>query len=243
MEVPAIFRDCGLASKDEVWIVDKAVYGLTTSPKDWGVHRDGMFKKMMWSWEDEEAIKWNMKFEVTEEPNLWRIVGRKTEGENMVEEHMGFMSIYVDDVLMAARQEVKRAAVERIEKEWPLANLEWPMEEEPLRYCGFEIWEALRDGFDLKQEAYEELVEKWGVQVEVPIFKLREALATGGLWLATKTRPGGRSGDHGEHEDPEAGGGHWDDAAEVCERHERRGGPLHEGVGVGCERSFEREAA
>ena len=28
MEVPAIFR--------EVWIIDKAVYGLTTSPKAWG---------------------------------------------------------------------------------------------------------------------------------------------------------------------------------------------------------------
>ena len=55
MEAPAIFRECGLAQKDEVWIIDKAVYGLTTSPKDWGVHRDGMFKKMVWTWEDENG--------------------------------------------------------------------------------------------------------------------------------------------------------------------------------------------
>ena len=129
------------------------------------------------------------------------------------------------------------------------------MEEEPLRYCGFEIWEAA-DGFDLKQEAYaKELVEKWGAQdkVEAPIFKvpeeeeeveagkLWEAQAiTGGGWPQRRAQTDGWSGDDGEeYEDSEAGGGHRDDAAEVCERHEWRGAPLHEGVGV----DFEREAA
>ena len=34
-----------------------------------------------------------------------------------------------------------------------------------------------------------------------------------------------------EHEDAEASGGDWDDAAEVCERYEQRGPSLHEGLG------------
>ena len=73
MEVPNIFKEVGLAEKDEVWIIDKAVYGLNTSPKDWGVHRDSTFKKMAWKWTDEEGAGWDMKFEVTEEPNLGRL--------------------------------------------------------------------------------------------------------------------------------------------------------------------------
>ena len=205
MEVPAIFRECGLAGKEEVWIIDKAVYGLTTSPKDWGVHRDSTFKKMAWSGEDEEGLRWDMKFEVTPEPNLWRIMGSRKEGKETVEKHMGFMSIYVDDVLMTGKKEVIIAAVGCIEKEWALSSLEWPSAEEPLRRCGFEVWETA-EGFDLRQSSYaKELVEKWGVleKVEVPMFKtpeeeeepdptmLRRAQAiTGGLlWLATKTRP------------------------------------------------------
>ena len=147
----------------------------------------------------------DMKFEVTEEPNLWKIAGSRMEGPGLVEQHMGFMSIYVDDVLMAAKKEVILAAAKCIEGEWPLSELEWPSEEVPLRYCGFEMW-STAEGFDLKQSAYaKELVDKWGVQekVDVPVFKapeeeeeldstmLRRAQAiTGGLlWLATKTRP------------------------------------------------------
>ena len=76
-----------------------------------------------------------MKFEVTEEPNLWKIIGSHVEGIDLIERHMGFMSIYMDDVLMAAKQEIIKA-VKRIEQEWPLSDIEWPSEEEPLRYCG-----------------------------------------------------------------------------------------------------------
>ena len=201
MEVPAIFRECGLAQKDEVWIIDKAVYGLTTSPKDWGVHRDGMFKKMVWTWEDENGAKWDMKFGVTEEPNLWKIIGTRADGVDLLEVHMGFMSIYVDDVLMAAKKDVIIAAMKRIEIEWPLGDPEWPTEEDPLRLCGFEIWRT-EEGFNLNQSAYaKELVEKWVLrrrwrfqpseEEEPDAVKLWETQAiTGGLlWLATKTRP------------------------------------------------------
>ena len=30
MEVAGIFKELGSASKDKVWVIDKAVYGLTT---------------------------------------------------------------------------------------------------------------------------------------------------------------------------------------------------------------------
>ena len=66
---------------------------------------------MTWSGEDEEGLKWEMKFEVTEEPNLWKIMGSRKEGNEAVEKHTGFMSIYVDDVLMTGKKEVIIAAV------------------------------------------------------------------------------------------------------------------------------------
>ena len=89
-------------------------------PQGLGVHRD-TFKKMTCSGEDEEGLKWEMKFEITEEPNLWKIIGSRVEGMDLVEKHMGFMSIYVDDVLMTAKKEVIIAAVRCIEKEWALS--------------------------------------------------------------------------------------------------------------------------
>ena len=41
MSIPTVFKRLGLASDDDVWLVEMALYGLTTSPRDWGVHRDG----------------------------------------------------------------------------------------------------------------------------------------------------------------------------------------------------------
>jgi hypothetical protein len=35
MSIPTVFRALGLAKEDEVWLVEMALYGLTTSPRDW----------------------------------------------------------------------------------------------------------------------------------------------------------------------------------------------------------------
>jgi hypothetical protein len=40
MTIPTVFRALGLAKEDEVWLVEMALYGLTTSPRDWGIHRN-----------------------------------------------------------------------------------------------------------------------------------------------------------------------------------------------------------
>ena len=63
-----------IAEKDEVCVVDKALYGLTTSPRDWSVHRDAEIRKMRW-----ECGGVQMRFVETEEPNLWRIAEVESE--------------------------------------------------------------------------------------------------------------------------------------------------------------------
>ena len=40
MEVPTVFRKLGLASPNDVWVIEKALYGLVGSPRDWCLYRD-----------------------------------------------------------------------------------------------------------------------------------------------------------------------------------------------------------
>ena len=48
MTVPHIYVKLGLASPNEIWIIDSAVYGLTTSPRDWSDHRDKQIPDIKW---------------------------------------------------------------------------------------------------------------------------------------------------------------------------------------------------
>ena len=49
MTVPHIYVRLGVASPNEVWVIDSAVYGLTTSPRDWSDHRDRELPEIKWT--------------------------------------------------------------------------------------------------------------------------------------------------------------------------------------------------
>ena len=94
---------------------DKAVYGLTTSPRDWSVRREIEIRKMEW-----EGDGKRMKFLETEEPNLWRIIEVET---GVVR---GLMSIYVDDVMLAGEDKAIETARARMDDgDWKLSPAEW----------------------------------------------------------------------------------------------------------------------
>ena len=48
MEVPAVFRKLGLASSNDVWVIEKALYGLVGSPRDWCLYRDETLPTITW---------------------------------------------------------------------------------------------------------------------------------------------------------------------------------------------------
>ena len=48
MTIPAIYVRLGLATAQDVWAVDGAMYGLTTSPRDWSDHRDLVVPTIKW---------------------------------------------------------------------------------------------------------------------------------------------------------------------------------------------------
>eukprot|EP00435_Cladocopium_sp_Y103_P021236 s2552_g5.t1 len=207
MSIPKIFKHLGLANEDDVWVVEMALYGLTTSPKDWGIHRDCTLAKLASKrfLEDEGEIHGH--FEKSGDENLWRLVEVGPQGTRWC----GLLCVCVDGLLFCGEVPALQSALQAVESQWSCAAAEWATTEKALKFCGIEITvDKNQDGLHLSQSGYEkEVLDRWrvGRGAEYPHFKLSEtdfeqvenidpkvlkeaqALAGSLLWLATKTRP------------------------------------------------------
>eukprot|EP00434_Breviolum_minutum_P024672 symbB.v1.2.021788.t1/scaffold1903.1/size96501/2 len=173
-----------------------ALYGLQQSPSDWGHHRDCKLRELRWSNGDGE-----FKFQETAERHVWQVVPT-TGGEAI-----GFLLVYVDDLLLLGKRPVLEGALEAVMGLWKCSKPEYLSADKGMRFCGFELWEA-EDGVILNQQGYtKSLLEKHGVtgveQCPLPkltesedveefgIADLRRAQGVVGelLWLATRSRP------------------------------------------------------
>ena len=212
MSIPSIYVKLGAATHQDVWLVDAAMYGLVTSPRDWSDHRDKTIPTM--SWQRAEGGKtWRGSFHKAADQHLWHVREECVESGEV--SNNGLMAIYVDDVLLAASDVVASCALKAISKIWECAPAERATTVQPVSFCGFEIQQnEVKDGagFRLHQHRYEEeLVGKWNVTEvhqhldfklpspeEEGLFQksedqdlIRKAQACTGalLWLATRTRP------------------------------------------------------
>ena len=207
MEVPTIFKHLGLADAEDVWIIEKALYGLVSSPRDWGIHRDEVLPTLRWHRKIGDVIL-EGRFVHSKDENLWRLV--EVNKETGTENWAGLMSVYVDDILVSGEPKTVKLAMEAIQNTWALSEVEWASDK-PLRYCGFEIsMGAAGDGFYVSQGMYEqELMTRWDIKesLQYPAFKVTEEdehfvgeidpndvrtaqMMTGALlWLSTRTRP------------------------------------------------------
>ena len=207
MEVPTIFKHLGLADAEDVWIIEKALYGLVSSPRDWGIHRDEVLPTLRWNRKIGDVVL-EGRFVHSKDENLWRLV--EVNKETGTENWAGLMSVYVDDILVSGEPQTVKLAMEAIQNTWALSEVEWASDK-PLRYCGFEIsMGAAGDGFYVSQGMYEqELMTRWDIQesLQYPAFKVTEddeqfvgeidpndvrtaQMMTGALlWLSTRTRP------------------------------------------------------
>ena len=73
---PKVFGQAGITEPNERRLVLKALYGLNTSPKDWGCHRDETMKEFRW-WVSGKEYKMDLL-----EGNLWAI--EEVEGRKIV---------------------------------------------------------------------------------------------------------------------------------------------------------------
>eukprot|EP00435_Cladocopium_sp_Y103_P007195 s4968_g2.t1 len=208
MTIPSVFKRLGLATDDDVWLVEMALYGLTTSPRDWGIHRDITLSHLTWCRAaDDGGGEIKGHFERTKDDNLWRVVEVDSNGTRWC----GLLCVYVDDLLFCGEEETLRQALAAVESQWSCAEAEWASDTKALKFCGIEITvDKEGNGLHLSQRGYEtELLDRWPVQggLNFPNYKineqdfeaadqidlqvLREAQALAGalLWLSTKTRP------------------------------------------------------
>ena len=81
----------GLISAETLWLVEQAVYGLDTSPRDWTHHRSDVLSKVRLS--VPSGILSLQKSKV--DSSVWYILARKTQESGDV--YQGWLAIYVDD--------------------------------------------------------------------------------------------------------------------------------------------------
>ena len=206
MEIPSIFRHLGLADAEDIWLIEKALYGLVSSPRDWCIHRDQVVPTLRWQ-RTAEGKMTEGRFVNSKDEHLGRLI--ETEVDTGEEHWVGLMSVYVDDILVAAQNDVAQSAIGAIGEKWAISEVEWASEK-PLRYCGFEVVaDSCGDGFHVSQQIFEqELMTGWNISDSLPFpaFKVTEADGEGAeinpndvrtaqmltgtlLWASTRTRP------------------------------------------------------
>ena len=207
MEIPMVFRKLGLAESHHIWLIDKALYGLTSSPRDWSLYRDETVPQFSWQ-RDRDGRQVKGSFKRTPDENVWRI--EEVDCESQQKLWTGLLSVYVDDLLFVAEEGVIDAAAAAIEKTWAISKVEKTGENASVTYCGFEIEAVMEGGFKISQNKYEmEMIQRWNIKkvAEYPNFKTTEeeetstepidpqqikqaqAMAGALLWLSTRTRP------------------------------------------------------
>ena len=114
VQPPAVLFQAGILPKGTLWRVHRALYGFTESPQDWAAHRDETLPKMRW-FSGESGKKrflrhvWEL---VEEEEKLAN--GKQSVAVNVI----GYIAIYVDDVLGIAPKAVLSEFFEELNKVW-----------------------------------------------------------------------------------------------------------------------------
>ena len=122
MTIPAVFRKLNLAKDNDVWLVEMALYGLTTSPKDWGICQDTTLPQLSWKRINDEGVEVKGHFEKGPDQRRW----------------CGLLCVYVDDLLFCGEEQVLNKALLAVEATWSCATAEWATETKALKFCGIE---------------------------------------------------------------------------------------------------------
>ncbi|CAE7214926.1 GIP, partial [Symbiodinium sp. CCMP2456] len=155
---PRLLVDLNICSSDEVWMIDRALYGFRESPRWWSVHRDSVLSTANWTTEHG-----NLRLrQLASDSNVWSIE-LDTGG------CLGHLLVYVDDMLIMADDSVAQSVFEWIRSRWDCTELQTATKEKPLKFLGVDIYEETDEygtiGFSLGQEGYiDEVIRNHGTQ-------------------------------------------------------------------------------
>ena len=194
---PRVLVDAGVVEEGRVWKVRSALYGLVTAPRDWSNFRDSTLPELKEEVEI-DGKKETLVLRPLGDANLWKV---EELGSSEV---VGYMAVYIDDIMVVASKPVTDAVAKMVRSQWSTSVPEYASSES-MRFLGMEL-EKVKDGFVLHQRSYiQELLGRHGVEKgcsyvrnpeeeswDPPTPKrVKEAQGLTGelLWLSGKTRP------------------------------------------------------
>ena len=133
LKPPTLLVRLNFAREDEVWVAEKAIYGLRQAPRCWSIHRDEVLTNL--------RVKGCYLRQVASEANLW--VLEEEDGQNM----KGMMLVYVDDLLITGEKVYAEALVEEIQKTWQTSTPERICDGQVTKFLGMEIY---KEGVNIK---------------------------------------------------------------------------------------------
>ena len=209
---PKILIESQIIDEGEWWEVEKALYGLQTSPADWSAFRDAELSK--WSWTSGTKRFWLAR---TEEANLWQIRSLNLDAAQIEKctkdaAVVGYVVVYVDDLLVLGEKPTVQAFLDQVRATWTCSEPEWV--DDNLKFCGFEVTRR-GSAICINQQAYaKELCARHEcrrsrptpvsttmaaavseLDMEAPqsqnpaMVKQAQSLTGELLWLAVRTRP------------------------------------------------------
>lgn len=207
---PRILVEAGVIPEDEWWEVQKALYGLQSSPADWSAFRDAAMTQ--WKWKSMEKENEEYFLNATGECNLWEIC-RMNQGEASGHTVEGYVVVDVDDLLVVGEGTTVKDFLTKARSTWTCSEPSW-LDDGLMKFCGFEV--ERRDGrIYVGQPSYaKELCERHECKrsrptpvsstlatvvgeldmdapqsQEVAMVKKAQSLTGEILWLAVRTRP------------------------------------------------------
>ena len=114
---PKILVTGGVCAPNERWRVHNALYGFTSSPAHWAVHRDRMMAEFERSSEGSKMV-----LKRSEEGNLWKIMKQSPNETEWTCE--GHVIVYVDDIMVMANDQVRNDFFTRLQREWKCSDIE-----------------------------------------------------------------------------------------------------------------------
>ena len=200
LKPPALLIKTDHVQRNEYYLAQKAMYGLRQSPRCWGLHRDGVLRKMR----SEEK---HYFVQSAAEPNLWAILkGDPMEEGSQDEQLEGFLLVYVDDLMIVGEATTIQVITKTLQQEWETSAPEELGLEGKVKFLGMELTKGSKGEFIASQEDY--IKDKEGVEggkhIKVPMNKdahpapeeptpelVNKAQKLVGelMWLSTRTRP------------------------------------------------------
>lgn len=204
---PKLLVELGVCEESDVWILNKALYGLRESPRYWGQCRDKQLRSI--SFRVAETDYYLKQSSIDEA--LWDI---RRKGSPDSERSYGLLSTYVDDLLGCSQKDILSALFSKIADTWETTPPEFLSPGNTLRFLGVDL-EMLQDGsvFMGQQRYVDDMLKKFdmedckpcdtlgdvdtdGDEFKTPVspdedpelFKRCQSCLGALLWLSTRTR-------------------------------------------------------